>query len=60
VGLSVTIIIERWAISIGRWQYREAMPTIAGIGLSPLLQWIIIPAAIVFVVRRVTRMIPST
>lgn len=60
VGLSVTIVIELWAVSIGRWQYRDAMPTIAGIGLSPLLQWIIIPAAIVFIVRRVTRGIPST
>ncbi len=60
VGLTVTIAIERWAISIGRWQYREAMPTIAGIGLSPLLQWIVIPAAIVFVVRRVMRAMHSS
>ncbi len=52
VGLGITIAIEKWAISVGRWQYKEAMPTIAGIGLAPLLQWIIIPAAIVFVVRR--------
>lgn len=55
VGLIVTIAIERWAISIGRWQYREAMPTIAGIGLLPLLQWVVIPAALVFIVRRVMR-----
>lgn len=54
VGLGVTIAIERWATSVGRWQYREAMPTIAGIGLSPLLQWIVVPAAIVVVVRWVT------
>lgn len=50
-GLGVTIAIERWAISVGRWQYREAMPTIAGIGLTPLLQWIVVPAAILVVVR---------
>ena len=55
VGLAVTIAIERWAISVGRWQYREAMPTIAGIGLSPLLQWIVVPAAIIAVVRWLTR-----
>lgn len=52
VGLTITVAIEKWAISVGRWQYKEAMPTIAAIGLSPLLQWIVIPAAIVFVVRR--------
>lgn len=55
VGLAVTIAMERWAIAVGRWQYREAMPTIAGIGLSPLLQWIIVPAVLVLVIRRATR-----
>lgn len=55
VGLGVTIAIERWAISVGRWQYREAMPTIAGIGLTPLLQWIVVPAAIIAVVRWLMR-----
>ena len=55
VGLAITIALERWAIAIGRWQYREAMPTIAGIGLTPLLQWIVIPAAILAVVRWLTR-----
>lgn len=59
VGLAVTIAIERWAISVGRWQYREAMPTIAGIGLSPLLQWVVVPAAIIAVVRSLTRRVPG-
>ena len=55
VGLAVTIVMERWAISVGRWQYREAMPAIAGIGLTPLLQWILIPAVILLIARRVMR-----
>lgn len=55
VGLAVTIAMERWAISVGRWQYREAMPTAAGIGLSPLLQWIVVPALILMVTRRASR-----
>ena len=55
VGLAITIAIERWAIAEGRWQYREAMPTIAGIGLTPVLQWIVIPAAMVGIVRWITR-----
>ena len=54
-GLAVTISIERWAVNVGRWQYRDAMPTIAGLGLTPLLQWMIVPAAILLVVRWVTR-----
>lgn len=54
-GLAITIAIERWAVSAGRWEYREAMPTIAGIGLTPLLQWIVIPAMILVVVRRIAR-----
>lgn len=54
-GLSVTIVIERWAVSAGRWTYRDAMPAIAGIGLTPLLQWVIIPALILVVLRRALR-----
>lgn len=55
VGLAITIAIERWAVSAGRWQYREAMPTIAGIGLTPLLQWILIPAVILLIARKMMR-----
>lgn len=54
-GLGITIAIERWAVSAGRWEYREAMPTLAGIGLTPLLQWIVIPAAILAITRRIAR-----
>lgn len=54
VGLAITIAIESWATAVGRWMYAESMPTIAGIGLWPVLQWIVVPAAIVAVVRRVT------
>ena len=52
VGLGITIAIERWAVSAGRWEYRDAMPTLAGIGLTPLLQWIVIPAMILVILRR--------
>lgn len=55
VGLGVTIAIERWALSVGRWQYREGMPIIGGIGLTPLLQWIFIPAVILLIVRKAMR-----
>lgn len=44
--LIVTIAVERWALAVGRWRYAATMATIAGIGLSPLLQWIAIPLLI--------------
>ncbi len=39
VGLAATaIFIEVRALATGRWSYAEAMPTVATIGLSPLVQ----------------------
>jgi hypothetical protein len=55
VGIGTTIAIELWALSVGRWQYREGMPTVAGVGLTPLTRWILIPAVIVLILRRTTR-----
>ena len=37
---------------LGSWAYTEAMPLLFGIGLSPLLQWLLIPAAGVLVMRK--------
>ena len=36
----------------GNWGYTVEMPLIFGIGLSPLLQWLILPPAMVFAYRR--------
>lgn len=38
IGLGVAIFIELRALGIERWAYKESMPVIFGIGLSPLLQ----------------------
>ena len=35
----------------GAWGYTSDMPTIYGVGLSPLLQWLIIPPVIVVIYR---------
>lgn len=46
VGLIVTIIFEFLATEIwNRWAYNSRMPTLPfiGTGLTPLLQWIVIP-----------------
>ena len=42
-GLAVTVVIERVAVANGRWTYGEAMPTIFGVGLLPLFQWLVVP-----------------
>lgn len=44
VGLAITILFEHYALATDRWNYSEAMPTIAGLGLSPLAQWIVVPS----------------
>jgi hypothetical protein len=40
------------------WAYAPAMPTIFGIGVSPLLQWIVLPPLIVLTVRTLDRRRP--
>ncbi|MBI4205487.1 MAG: hypothetical protein HY527_10720 [Betaproteobacteria bacterium] len=39
----------------GYWAYSSSMPLVFGIGLSPLLQWILIPAVTVLIVRNWAR-----
>lgn len=51
LALAITVVVERSALATGRWRYAPEMPTIAGIGLSPLLQWIVVPLLIVAAAR---------
>ena len=59
-GLSVTTVIE-WLATHGNWvqswTYSAAMPIvpIIGVGLSPLLQWIVVPVLVLWLVRRQLR-----
>ena len=55
VSLLGTVVFERWAIESGRWRYGPDMPTLLGIGLLPLLQWLIVPALTVIAVRSFAR-----
>jgi hypothetical protein len=59
-GLAYTVFSERLNVVVrASWTYSDLMPvvSIAGskIGLSPLLQWIVVPAAAFAVMRRITR-----
>jgi hypothetical protein len=47
----VTAAIELWALGTGRWEYAPSMVTIAGIGIAPLLQWTLIPIALIALAR---------
>jgi len=38
LGLIITIFIEMINLNLGRWEYTLAMPTLFGIGISPLIQ----------------------
>ncbi len=55
VGLSLayTAFSEYYNVHlVQRWAYSSWMPTIAGIGLVPLLQWLVVPMLSVYLVRR--------
>jgi hypothetical protein len=34
------------------WEYTTAMPLVFGLGVAPLLQWVLLPPIILFLVRR--------
>lgn len=57
VGVLITVAIERMALSglwMGGWSYAPEMPImpVIGIGLTPLLQWVVLPPLVVWFVRR--------
>lgn len=57
IGVAATALIE-WLATNGRWvqswSYTPAMPLLPGlgIGLAPLLQWLVLPLLVVWFVRR--------
>lgn len=55
IGVIITVVFEALAIYVlNRWQYAATMPTlpILGTGIVPILQWLIIPPLIVFMIRQ--------
>ncbi len=48
LGAGYTVLSEWYNVQVaGAWAYAPSMPTIGGIGLAPVVQWIVLPAAIV-------------
>lgn len=54
-GVVITATVEFLSIDIlGRWAYAETMPTvpIIGTGLSPVLQWLVLPPIVLWLSKR--------
>jgi len=54
-GIAITIVLERLATGpLDRWQYAAAMPVVPllGVGLTPLLQWLVLPLICLWFVGR--------
>lgn len=53
LGLAITVVIELLSVAVWRrWAYTDAQPTIGGVGLSPLLQWLAVPPLVLWLARR--------
>lgn len=58
MGVTATAILEVLSTQIlNRWSYAPAMPTLPwlGIGLSPLLQWIVVPTIALLLLARLSK-----
>jgi len=53
LGLAFTVASEWYNVSVvGSWVYAAQMPTLGGIGMAPLLQWLVVPVLMISGVRR--------
>jgi hypothetical protein len=52
-GLAVTVALEKLSVGVlGRWAYDPELPRVAGVGLAPLLQWVVLPPLTLWFARR--------
>lgn len=59
VGLVITIAFEHFALATSRWAYAPEMPTLFGVGISPIAQWIVIPLVELPLFRMIWRSAPG-
>ena len=55
LGLVVTAVVERLATGpMERWAYAPAIPVLPwlGLGLAPILQWLVVPPLVLWFSRR--------
>jgi hypothetical protein len=55
LGIVVSVVIEKLALSFGRWSYNSLMPIVPvlNVGLTPVLQMIILPVVSIVFAKRV-------
>ena len=52
-GLAYTVFSEWYNVyRAGAWSYAASMPLVAGIGLAPLMQWLVAPILMIVIFRR--------
>ena len=52
-GVGATIALEYISVyRLSRWTYSSIMPTIGGIGVVPLVQWLVLPLVILWLSHR--------
>lgn len=62
LGVAVTVALEWLNVEVrGSWAYAAAMPRLPplGTGLSPVLQWLVLPPLCLLAARRITVPIPA-
>ena len=53
LGVLITILFEFVNVQVlHRWSYGVAMPIVAGIGLLPIVQWLVLPPLVLWSARR--------
>lgn len=57
LGVLITTALERLAVAglwVERWSYSALMPVVPGlgVGLSPMMQWLVLPPLVLWLVRR--------
>lgn len=63
-GVIITVAIEHFATQsinpVWGWRYADTMPIVpvVGVGLTPLLQWILLPPLTIWFVRRQLKAVP--
>lgn len=52
-GVGATIALEYISVyRLSRWSYSSIMPTIGGIGVVPLVQWLVLPLVVLWLTHR--------
>lgn len=53
LGVAATFVIELLSTEVWhRWAYSELMPVVLGVGVSPLMQWMVLSPLVVWFARR--------